>query len=579
MKTKQLLHAAAALLLLGTATGCQQEFFEENTPSQGAMREITIQASMGEPGGNTRASMTPDGSDITTSTWVSAWESTDKLGAWASGESSFSEFSIGTYDNDAKTASFTGTIPTSASQLRFVYPWDNTANAISTNSYTVDISSQQFDATAPFLHYGKNKPMVSDLMPVTDDNVGSVKLRNLCAGMEYKLAFSGMTTGQDVRVLYVEVEGINNKGTLDMANGTLTETAGAIRIDVSNSPQMTTSNFSVIGAVFPFKIAAATGVLTVKVMTNYGMVQITKTNTGSELDFGIGKHHNINLDVDMSTVAAFTEYWKDCAANSFDAGNGDSSSPYIIKTPEQFAKLINDVNGGNDYTDSYFELGNDIDLSGKQWTAIGTITETFSGRFDGKGYKVTGLYINKNVGLQGLFAFLIGATIKNLHVSGSVTTTRSQVVGGIVASLEEQSKIEGCSFSGVVSATYSSYGLYVGGIVGSSHSTSSITSCYNTGSVSASGSGSTYAGGILGKSEGGTVSYCYCLNAVDGGTNTVVGTGTATNSATLSDAQMKGTETFQYTGAGDNVYMIDELKKGDATYWQARPGNYPWLGF
>ena len=96
--------------------------------------------------------------------------------------------------------------------------------------------------------------------------------------------------------------------------------------------------------------------------------------------------------------------------------------------------------------------------------------------------------------------------------------------------------------------------------------------------MSASGSGGNLGGGITGL-MGSTVRYCDCLNAVAGGTDTVVGNGGDTNSAALSDAQMKGTETCQYGGTGDNVYMIDELKKGNATYWQARTGNYPWLGF
>ena len=501
MKKNALPHAAAMLLLLPIAIGCQQsELFEENAPTQGAMKEITVQASMGD-GSNTRATMTPDGEDITNATWVSAWENDDKLGAWTAGETGLSEFNIlPGYDNTAKTASFTGSVSSAAQNVRFIYPY-NTQPIISNEGYKVDISIQYFNGNAPFDEYAQNKPMISELLDVTDDQIDNVKLRNLCAGMEYKLAFKNIKAEHtDIRVtdIIISSTSICAARTLNFNNGELTDNSDKNKITIRsiNLPKLNsytgTTRFSIIGAVFPFKLPAGSGEITVEVITNYGKVTVTKTNTSTEeIDFYLGAHHYINLDVDMSQLSNDDmEYWIDYAADNFGSGAGTESDPWMINTPEQLAKLLKDIHTGsasNVLSGKFFKLGNDIDLSDKKWGYKENSYSYFGGTFDGNDKTVTGLYINNSHSKpQGLFTQVsTDGSIKNVSVVGSINCS-TDFVGGIIG--YNKGNIIECSFSGYIYTT----GSYAGGIVG--YNNKSISSCHNKGIIT----GSNYVGGIVG---------------------------------------------------------------------------------
>lgn len=73
----------------------------------------------------------------------------------------------------------------------------------------------------------------------------------------------------------------------------------------------------------------------------------------------------------VSAVADGTQ-WTDFAASSFEGGEGTAESPYLIKTPEQLAKLAKDVYDGTSvYENTYFKLVADIDLAGHDWFPIG----------------------------------------------------------------------------------------------------------------------------------------------------------------------------------------------------------------
>ncbi|MBR2138199.1 MAG: hypothetical protein IJ966_02740, partial [Bacilli bacterium] len=54
-----------------------------------------------------------------------------------------------------------------------------------------------------------------------------------------------------------------------------------------------------------------------------------------------------------------TTYWNGQIATSFKEGNGTSSNPYIISTPEEFALLTQ----FDTQTESYYEITNDLYLN------------------------------------------------------------------------------------------------------------------------------------------------------------------------------------------------------------------------
>lgn len=75
--------------------------------------------------------------------------------------------------------------------------------------------------------------------------------------------------------------------------------------------------------------------------------------------------------IEKQIVTYTSNYWIDYRAEEFDGGNGDKDNPYVIANAEELALLSYEVEKGNDMSDKYFVLKNDIDLSGKEWTPIG----------------------------------------------------------------------------------------------------------------------------------------------------------------------------------------------------------------
>ena len=54
-------------------------------------------------------------------------------------------------------------------------------------------------------------------------------------------------------------------------------------------------------------------------------------------------------------------------------GSGTSDDPYLITNAEDLNQLASDVNGGNSYSGKYFEMTNDIQITGGKnyFTSIG----------------------------------------------------------------------------------------------------------------------------------------------------------------------------------------------------------------
>lgn len=70
----------------------------------------------------------------------------------------------------------------------------------------------------------------------------------------------------------------------------------------------------------------------------------------------------------------------------------------------------------------------------EQWIPIGTPSKQFTGKFDGNGYKIEGLYINSNSSNQGLFGYNQG-TIQNVVLSNSYIKVNSTLDGIVVYNL------------------------------------------------------------------------------------------------------------------------------------------------
>ena len=208
-----------------------------------------------------------------------------------------------------------------------------------------------------------------------------------------------------------------------------------------------------------------------------------------------------------------------CTIGSWADGGGESgaaedlgyiydsnTNTYTVYNANGLMNVAELVNGGK--TDINITLDKNIDLTGKDWTPIGTdYDNSYTGTFDGGGHTITGLTFTTNDKYAGLFGWLNKAgTVKNVVMEG-VQITSNQIYGGSIGGVVGYSwgTIENCSVSGSVSGT-----VYVGGVVGAQID-GSITGC----SSSATVKGTVDVGGVAGQTNSSaTLTACYATGNV-----------------------------------------------------------------
>ena len=181
----------------------------------------------------------------------------------------------------------------------------------------------------------------------------------------------------------------------------------------------------------------------------------------------------------------------------------ESDGSYPVTSADGLMNIAELVNGGK--SDINITLDTDIDLTGKDWTPIGTnYDNSYKGTFDGGGHTITGLTVTTYDKYAGLFGWLNSAgTVKNVVMEGVQITNNhsSGFAGGVVGN--SWGTIENCSVSGSVNGE-----VYVGGVVGKQTS-GSMTGC----SSSATVKGTVNVGGVAGESWG-SMTACYATGNV-----------------------------------------------------------------
>ena len=148
-----------------------------------------------------------------------------------------------------------------------------------------------------------------------------------------------------------------------------------------------------------------------------------------------------------------------------------AAKTWQIDTIEELKAFRDEVNSGKSFSGWTITLGEDIDLSGENWTSIGNVTNSFQGTFDGDGHIISGLTINNaTLDYAGFFGFIdagsvndvifenvtinarnyvgtvVGYTnaeygdcvISNVTVTGTVQITGGAAVGGLILGIVEQ---------------------------------------------------------------------------------------------------------------------------------------------
>ena len=250
-----------------------------------------------------------------------------------------------------------------------------------------------------------------------------------------------------------------------------------------------------------------------------------------------------------------TANWSSNYASSFASGSGTESSPYIIKTPAQLARMIYVINVSSSYSNyisDYFYLSNNINMNEYQWVAIGTSSRIFKGFFDGGGNAIYNLrYKNTTSKTEnfGLFGYTENATIKNLFLldSSFEISNSSEYIGGIVGNSTNTTFVN-------ISATVSISGTgnYVGGIVG--YGTGSMNYVNSNSNISLSAT-SSVVGGIGGSFSGNTV-YVYNNGNISAG-STIGGLFGGFSTGLVSTNRLKQSyNSGNITGNGNNTTSI-----------------------
>jgi hypothetical protein len=308
----------------------------------------------------------------------------------------------------------------------------------------------------------------------------------------------------------------------------------------------------------------------------------------------------ITMDGDYSIVANFAleiseiRDWYD-----LDAIRNNLDGRYI---------LMNDLDST---TAGYLGLASETANQGKGWESIGTSDDQFIGIFDGQGYEIRDLFINRpdddyvglfgEVGQEGVtkdigvvnvtvigndyVGGLVGhsdGTVSNSYSTGSVTGEEhvGSLVGhngGIVSNSHSSGSVTGDSRVGglvgwnqaTLNNSYSSCSVTgnqsVGGLVGDNwYYEGTVSNSYSTGSVT----GHSRVGGLVGVNYYGSVTHSYSTGSVTGSSQVggLVGYNKGTVSNSFWDRLSSGIEESD-GGTGKTTAEMKSITTFSAATW------------
>lgn len=212
---------------------------------------------------------------------------------------------------------------------------------------------------------------------------------------------------------------------------------------------------------------------------------------------------------------------------------------------------------------------------------IGNNLNRFSGTFDGQGYMIYNLYINRpSDDYIGLFGFIYSGQVSNL-ILGDCVITGHEYVGGIVGDIYTgrvekcavvRSVIEGSAYIGGIAGIIttnsnveknfvsgsivwlggSTSKEYFGGLAGYVNTGSSIRNCFSWADINTSVTDMQYVGGLIGHVDNSLVSTCYSTGSVPNGAYMIGGLLGESVNSTVTDC-VWDIETSGQTTSGGGV--------------------------
>lgn len=189
-------------------------------------------------------------------------------------------------------------------------------------------------------------------------------------------------------------------------------------------------------------------------------------------------------------------------------GSGTPADPYIIYDATDLQNMASDLT-------ACYELANDIDASatvgwnaGAGFIPVGDVGTNFTGSLDGKGYKITELFINDATVRGGLFGYIgVGAEVKNVGLESC------DITSAYAAALADHNygTVSNCYSTGSIVAPAAAFFKHAGGLIQRNEVGGTITDCHSECSVTAAND----AGGLCARNAG-TITRCYATGAVSG---------------------------------------------------------------
>ena len=431
------------------------------------------------------------------------------------------------YIEDTKTHTF-----------RAYYPY-NAAGGILTA--TTDATAQQNQPAIDFLFASgatgdKNNPVVS----FTDKTAKGGEDNSFHHRMSQITLTFEAGDGVNFSVVKPErytLDGLLLTGTFNTADGIATADNGAQTGELAMN--LADGNLTSSVILFPQTVAS------LPLVVNYKGQEYHATLTVPEGALQAGNNYTYTVKVNATGLTL-----EGCTIGDWADGGGESGAAelgYIYDSNTKTYTVYN-ADGLLAWNEAAQKdrsinctLTADIDLTGKDWTPIGTnFYNSYTGTFDGGGHTIMGLTVTTNDQYVGLFGrlgkagtvknvvmdgiqitcnhrlgyaggvagFSWGGTIENCSVSGSVSGT---ICAGGVVGIQWEASITGCSSSATVKGM-----VQVGGVAGETNSGATMAACYATGNVTIEIDpiNNILGGGLVGFNAGSSVLACYATGNV-----------------------------------------------------------------
>ena len=148
--------------------------------------------------------------------------------------------------------------------------------------------------------------------------------------------------------------------------------------------------------------------------------------------------HNYDQDAQWPVIESPADTWDGTADTSW---YNDNDTEFTLNSAEALAGLATLVESGNNLAGKTFKLDADIDLASIPFNPIGHYKNglSFNGTFDGQGHTISNMYEQSDLDAwqyegeyYGLFAYTVGATIKNVTIADAYVSSGRNEAAGVV---------------------------------------------------------------------------------------------------------------------------------------------------